>query len=131
MNAEQLEQEVRLHLPDMQATYLFGSQAKGQAHEDSDVDLAVLMEGEISEAALWEIAQQIASNIGMDVDLLDLGKASTVMQMQVITHGRQLYCADERACSEFEDRVFSDYVWLNEERAGILHDIAKRGSVHG
>ena len=131
LNTEQLVRKVRLALPGTQAVYLFGSQAKGQAREDSDLDIAVLTEGEFSETALWEVAQQIASNIGMEVDLLDLSKASTVMQLQVITQGRQLYCADERACGEFEDRVFSNYVWLNEERAGILQDIAKRGSIHG
>ena len=123
--------ELRRCFPDLQAVYLYGSMARGDAHSASDLDLAVLLPKELPTVRLWEIAQSLASRIGRDVDLLDLRKASTVMQMQVISDGRRLYCSDETLCGQFEDRVFSDYAWLNEERAGILGDIKKRGAVHG
>jgi hypothetical protein len=41
-------------------------------------------------AMIWETAQHLASRIGMDVDLVNLGKASIVMQMQVVSGGRRL-----------------------------------------
>ena len=128
---ESLVSELLERLPQVQAIYLHGSRAQGQASQDSDLDLALLAPAELPPLLLWETAQYLASRLGMDVDLLDLRKASTVMQMQVITTGRRLYCRDEAACGAFEDLVFSQYAWLNEERAGILQDIAQRGSIHG
>jgi len=119
------------HLPEIQAIYLFGSRVEGKTHPESDLDLAVLVDGDLPPIRLWETAQHLASHLGMDVDLVNLGKVSTVMQMQVINAGKRLYCRNEKACGEFEDLVFSSYVRLNEERAEILRDVARRGTIHG
>ncbi len=116
---------------EIQAIYLFGSHAEGTTHPGSDLDLAVLADNDVPQTRLWETAQQLASLIGMDVDLIDLGKASTVMQMQVIGSGKRLYCRDEKICGAFEDRIFSSYARLNEERAEILRDVARRGNIYG
>lgn len=128
---DELAPEVLSYLPEIKALYVFGSRAKGEARPDSDLDLAVLVGTELPATKLWETAQRLASRIGMEVDLVNLGKASTVMQMQVINSGRRLYCADEQICGEFEDLVYSSYARLNEERAGILEDIAQRGRIYG
>ncbi|HGG61176.1 MAG TPA: nucleotidyltransferase domain-containing protein, partial [Gammaproteobacteria bacterium] len=116
-------------IPETQAIYLFGSHARGQSHPDSDLDLAILAKTKLPATLLWETAQRLASHAGVDVDLVNLGEASTVMQMQIITADQRLYCKDERACGDFEDLVFSSYARLNEERAEILRDIAERGRV--
>ena len=127
----ELVPEVLGHLPEIKALYVFGSRAQGEARPDSDLDLAVLVGTELPETKLWETAQHLASRIGMEVDLVNLSKASTVMQMQVVRGGRRLYCADEQVCGEFEDFVYSSYARLNGERAGILQDIAQRGRIYG
>ncbi len=131
LDREQLVTELTERLPRVLAIYLHGSRARKEANQASDLDLAVLSAAELPPLQVWETAQYLASQLGLDVDLLDLRKASTVMQMQVITRGERLYCRDKTACEEFEDLVFSQYAWLNEERAGILRDIAQRGSIHG
>ncbi len=128
---ETLLPEIIDRFPGLLAIYIHGSRALGQASQDSDLDLALLAQTELLPLQLWESAQHLALWLGMDVDLLDLRKASTVMQMQVITNGRLFYCRDEAACGAFEDLTFSKYARLNEERAGILQDIAQRGSIRG
>ena len=128
---ETLLPEITDRFPGLLAIYIHGSRAVGQASQGSDLDLALLAQAELPPLHLWETAQDLAFRLGMDVDLLDLRKASTVMQMQVITNGRLLYCRDEAACGAFEDLTYSKYARLNEERAGILQDIAQRGSIHG
>ena len=130
-NPKALVSDILRRLPQVQAIYLHGSRALGQASQNSDLDLALLSSSKIPPLQLWETAQHLAALLGMDVDLLDLRQASTVMQMQVITRGERLYCKDEAACGAFEDLVFSMYARLNEERAGILQDIAQRGSIYG
>jgi hypothetical protein len=55
----------------------------------------------------------------VDVDLIDLLSASTVMQNQVIHHSMCIYDAANYAAL-FEMQVMSMYQHLNDERAGIL-----------
>lgn len=123
--------EILDRLPDIQAIYLFGSRATGDAIPGSDLDLAFLSGSTIDEIKVWKTEQHLATLAVNDVDLIDLRNASTVMRMQVIARGHRVYCKEERQCDEFEDFIFSDYARLNEERAAILSDIAQRGTVHG
>ena len=116
---------------DLIAVYLYGSFAHGQPRPDSDVDLAVLTRQPVPQERLFEMALDLAGLVGRDVDLVDLNKVPTVLQMQIISHGHRLYCGDLFLCERFEAHVLSDYVDLNERRAGILQDIRNRGSVYG
>ncbi|MBN4082528.1 nucleotidyltransferase domain-containing protein, partial [Mariprofundus ferrooxydans] len=118
-------------LPGVEGIYVFGSTAKGMTRLGSDIDLAVLSCTILPVMDVWLLAQALARDAGIDVDLIDLGSASTVMRMQVIAEGQRLICTDDEACTIFEDFVFSDYARLNEERADILKDIQLRGSVYG
>lgn len=126
-----LVQMICTEIPEVLAIYLFGSHSLGLQHADSDIDLAILPKKKLSETEVWTLAQALAAKHSRDVDLIDLKQASTVMRMQVISKGQRLYCSDEESCEVFEDFVFSDYAHLNEERAGILQDIAQRGTVYG
>ncbi len=49
---------------------------------------------------------------------------------QVLRYGLVLDCSDERERGMVETRLLSLYAMLNEERSGILSDIAERGSVY-
>ncbi|MCC5887789.1 MAG: nucleotidyltransferase domain-containing protein [Gammaproteobacteria bacterium] len=121
---------LRARLPQLRAIYLFGSMATGDGHADSDADLAVLGTAAFDGVRIFELAAELADVLHRDVDLIDLPKASTVMRAQIIAFGRRIFGqgADLEA---YECRSLSEYARLNEERAGILEDIARRGSVHG
>lgn len=124
-------QKIRASLPDVMAVYLFGSAVSGQMHPESDIDMAVLADSPIDPERLWKLAQDIAAMVNMEIDIIDLRTASTVMRMQIIEGEKRLYCRDQAACDAFEDFVFSDFARLNEERAGILEDVERRGAVYG
>ena len=126
-----LVEGIRSAIPDVVAIYLFGSAASGELRPDSDIDLAVLLATPLTASHLWSLAQSLAVSAERDVDLIDLQSASTVMRAQVISTGKRLYCANEPLCGEFEDRVYSEYVHLNEERRHILNDIRERGRIYG
>ena len=113
------------------SVYRFGSYGTKYERPDSDLDLAVYAGTALPAVELWRMAQEMASDIGRDVDLVDLASASTVMRAQVIHSGERIYCADRISCETFEDYVYSSYARLNEERRGILEDIQRRGSVYG
>ena len=132
MDTDKLVTLIESRIGPLQALYLFGSVARKQERQDSDVDLAVLVASPLTELARWELAQELAVFCGKDVDLIDLRSASTVMRSQILHSSRKLYeQADAAPVGAFEDFIVSDYARLNEERAGILADIAARGSVHG
>jgi len=118
-------------LPEVIAIYSFGSWGAPHVRPDSDIDLAVLLQNPVDRVHLWDVAQNIAREAGKDVDLIDLLQVSTVMQMQVISSGKRLYCRDHAGCKRFEDYVYVAYARLNEERRGILEDIKQRGTVYG
>ena len=121
---------IRKELPAVQAIYLFGSQASGEARAESDVDLAVLLPEKIDPVARWELAGRLAVLLGRDVDLVDLRSASAVLRVQVLDGGRLLDEQDVFARAEFEMYALSDYARLNEERKWILADVRARGGVN-
>jgi len=122
---------VRRTIPGLVALYRFGSMGKGTARPGSDIDLAVLARDQIPNLRRFELAQELATQLHRDVDLVDLRTASTVMRMQVISTGECLDATDEPARREFEMYAYSDYARLNEERREIVKGITTRGSVYG
>lgn len=118
-------------IPATQALYLFGSRARGCERPDSDLDLGVLVAGKAGAAELWDRAQELAVRFNLDVDLVDLRAASTVMQHQVITSGRRLFAAPGQEVDRFEIFVLKEMTDLNEARAGVMADIVREGRVHG
>jgi len=121
---------IRAAVPGLVAVYQFGSTTDGTAHADSDLDLAVLARRPLPNLDRWDLQEELAVQMGRDVDLVDLRSASTVMQAQVIDTADLLAEADRTARQEFEMQVCSAYALLNEERAGILSDVQERGRVY-
>jgi predicted nucleotidyltransferase len=109
--------------------YLFGSFLTKYQRGDSDLDLAILIEGDLSIEKTWEIAQKIASKVKIDVDLVDLKKASTVFQNQIINEGKKIYIKDQTKVDFFENYVDSMYLDLNERRRDLIEDIKERRKV--
>lgn len=111
--------------------YLFGSMVKGTVHKDSDIDIAFVMNGTPMEKYdLFFVAQQLASQLNRDVDLIDLKESSTVFQAQVVHTGKVIYCANEQQKAQFEMKVFKMYAKLNEERAHIITEAFERGTIY-
>jgi uncharacterized protein len=112
------------------AIYAFGSRITGHARADSDLDLAVLVEGYADVVALWELGGDIANIAGCDVDLVDLRAASTVMQYQITTTGERWWALDTQA-GLFEVYVLSEKTDLDTRRAALLAEIKEEGKVYG
>ena len=122
---------IREAVPDVRAIYLFGSRARGDAGSASDVDLALLAPKPLGSLARFELQERIAAALRVDVDLVDLSSASTVLRVQVVDSGRVLFERDAPEREEFEARALGAYARLNEERRGILEDVRRSGRVHG
>ena len=117
-------------LPGLMGVYGFGSQMQHDAGPDSDLDLAVLVPGYVDPIALWEMGSALADKLNIDLDLLDLRAASTVMQYQVLAGGTRLWSAGSEA-DEFELFVFSEKRDLDLWRQPIIDQIQEEGSIYG
>lgn len=111
--------------------YLFGSAAKNELREDSDIDIAYISDSSPEPYENFMLAQELADIFKRDVDLINLNTASTVFKVQVINTGKKIYCNDESRRMIFEMRAFKEYALLNEEREAIIKNIDKEGSVYG
>ncbi|NLP41351.1 MAG: nucleotidyltransferase domain-containing protein [Veillonellaceae bacterium] len=110
---------------------LFGSYGKDMARDDSDIDIAYLGEIELDSYEVFVLAQRIAVLVGRDVDLINLNLASTVMKAQIVSGGKVIYCSDEVRRARFYMKTFKEYATLNEQRAVVLRQIERQGSIYG
>lgn len=115
---------LRGRFPGLEALYVFGSTATGHANIDSDLDLALLARGAVDAAELFDAGLELSRRLDRDVDLVDLGIASTVLAKEVIEHGRLLYCGDRGYVADVEARVLSDYGRLRE-RTEFIRDAVR------
>ena len=115
----------------LQAVYLYGSFLSDSFSDESDLDIAVKAERRLDNQERWRIQEDLAGICGRDVDLLDLDRASLVMQFEVVSAGERIYCADEKPIAHYETLLYSRYLDFNRIRKPIVEEIIKRGSVYG
>jgi predicted nucleotidyltransferase len=94
---------------------LFGSQAVGDRHENSDFDVAVLTTREKNLSVLKnysEILVFLSNILGIPdyrIDLTNLNKANPFLKYEVVSSGRLLY-GDEDEYADYRAGAFKDYV---------------------
>lgn len=133
MDFQHIVTHLQKGLPGLMAVYAFGSRVdKAGVHvrTDSDLDLAVLVEGYADPVLLFELSGTLSDLSGCPVDLLDLRAASTVMQHQVLTHGQRLWASDVRA-GLFEAAMLTEKLHLDEARHDLVQSVMARGVVYG
>jgi predicted nucleotidyltransferase len=112
--------------------FLFGSMIRGNTHSESDVDIAFISKQQHHGFHLFLVAQELATLfLRREVDLIDLQRASTVMQIQVIENGEILYDAYPKDTAMLKAKWMKEYARLNEERQCILDQIKESGTIYG
>lgn len=109
--------------------YIFGSTIKGTSNKNSDIDIAYISDQDFNEYEIFMLAQGLAEKINIDVDLIDLKKASTVFQVQIVSTGKAIYCLDNKKRMDYEMKALKMYAKLNEERQYIIDNVQESGSI--
>ena len=114
--------------PTTQAIYRYGTWATAAQRVDSDLDIAVLLpHAEAVRVDRWQwhlLAVRLADAAGAEhADLVNLRRADTTLQAEILRTGRMIYSPDDGMRLEFETLVLSMYQRLNDERAGIRETI--------
>ena len=102
------------------AIYLFGSYGTDSQHPSSDLDLAFLPSLPSDPVKIFQIANHLSGSLGVEVDLIDLNRASTVFRKEVIRTGAPIQMGDPSLRHQFEMYALSDYARLNEERREMI-----------
>ena len=85
--------EVFKRYPQVQAVYVFGSQAAGRAGRGSDLDLAIIATDPSLKEKKLDILAGLARLGYCDVDLVFLGEDDLVLAYEAVRQNRLLYAA--------------------------------------
>jgi predicted nucleotidyltransferase len=108
--------------PRILALYLFGSRGRHEETEQSDVDVGVLFRSEQSLREVLLLEDALERRLGLPVDLIDAGRASAFLALDII-RGERVFCADPDRCDEFELYVMrraGDLAPFERERRRML-----------
>lgn len=125
MENSELVHLIKKHLPEVKLIYLFGSRATNEDRPGSDWDVAIMNGRKIPKLDLWQIQERVADELGSDVDLIDVLQSSTVLNIQIIEHGKLLYGESSEALA-FETKVLSMYGHLQEQRQDVIEGFVER-----
>ena len=91
------------------AVYLFGSRARDDFHERSDVDVAVLWETKPEDPVELRIAADLSRLFGREVDVVVLNTASPDVRHRVLRHECLILDHNRSARIRFEVATRNEY----------------------
>ena len=92
--------EVAVAQPDIQALYVFGSQANGTARPDSDVDVGILYTSPQPLERTLALQSDFEHAVGCPVDVVDAARAGAFLALDIIRGER--FCRDATAVDRFD-----------------------------
>ncbi len=113
------------------AIILFGSYARGDQRKDSDVDIAIKSNENITKKQLFEMTEKLEQILKKDVDLIDLNTISDSFRYEILMNGKVLYFKDSFQFDLYKLDMFREYLELNESRKTIIENIKKGGTIYG
>lgn len=114
----------------VRAALLFGSQAKGTARADSDVDVAVLLDHRPEEPARTPVLRTLIEALGTTMradrlDLVILNGAPPKLAFNVLRDGRVALCRDPVELHRFKMRTWWEHADF-EPTERFFREVVKR-----
>jgi predicted nucleotidyltransferase len=113
------------------AIYIFGSAAKGNFTNDSDIDIAILLQSPIEKHLLANIKAQLSLQLNRDVDVIDLNASSQVFQYEILSTAKKIETSDQSTVDQLEAKMLAMYLEFQDMRKDLLAEIKKKGSIYG
>ena len=121
----QLERFVEIAARDASilAVFLFGSRARGDEHEASDIDVCLVLKSERqSELRLSEKKHEYLSQFNLDVQVFQ--QLPLFMRHRILRDGRVLFARDEDLLYEKAFRTAQQYEDFRHRHEAYLQEVA-------
>ena len=108
----------------VRAVYLFGSHVKGEARDDSDLDLGVLYRTRQPFEVTAALAEEFERALRRRIDLVDVARASAFVALEIV-RGERVFCRDDVEADGFELYVLrraGDLLPFERQRQHMLVD---------
>lgn len=122
-NIDEVEKVLNTHIDKLvedygiKLIYIFGSYAKKENREDSDLDIAMYFDNEVDGFVKLAILDELVGVFNReDIDLVILNNVDEVLKFQVIKYGKVIYMKDLITKVTFEARVMSEYMDMEHFR---------------
>jgi predicted nucleotidyltransferase len=116
---------------DVRVAMLFGSGARGTAHEPFDVDVAVEAPG----VGLLELAASLGQALDREVDVVDIADATIPLLEEIVRDGIVVHEGTRGAGALLRSRTLAmletDRPWSARMRRAWLARVRERGLGHG
>jgi uncharacterized protein len=112
------------------AAWVFGSVARGEAREDSDLDVAVLLRDRRADALthrreLGDLAARLETAAGRRIDLVVLGLRDPILAHRVLSEGVLVSDADPERRIDFTSDALARYLdWAPRYEAAAAESLA-------
>lgn len=116
---------------DCDAIVLFGSYARGTQNAESDIDIAIKPNTNISKKQIFYLSQELEEKIKTEVDLINLDDINDSFRYEILINGKTIYCRDELKFELYKLDMYREYLELNESRQIIIDRIKKGDSIYG
>lgn len=128
MNREEIinrVKEIILKKLKVDAIILFGSYARKEERQDSDIDVAIKPIEKIDKETLIDLQTILEEQTNLDVHLINLYRIEEDFRYDILITGETLYVKNEENFWEYKFKAYNDYLELNEDRK-IIIDKLKR-----
>ena len=118
---------------------MFGSVAMGRARPDSDVDIAVLVNGRVQASRMSEYRSKLIVELGSvlrrsDVDVIILNQATPLLAHRVLSQGKLVFERSASARVRFQVKTASRYfdlIPMFETQIRYLKKSVREGRIVG
>ena len=116
---------------DCDAIVLFGSYARGTQNAESDIDIALKPNTNISKKQIFYLSQDLEEKIKTEVDLINLDDINDSFRYEILINGKTIFCRDELKFELYKLDMYREYLELNESRQIIIDRIKKGDTIYG
>lgn len=112
---------------DCDAIVIFGSFARGTQNEESDVDIGVKLNKEVTKNELYNISNELAEKLKRDIDLVNLDTIENDgFKYEILINGEIIYCKDSYKFDLYKLDAYREYLDLNEARKAIIDEMKSK-----
>jgi predicted nucleotidyltransferase len=95
---------------DIVAIYIFGSVATAKNRSGSDIDVAIMVRGQVNGMEQARLETSLSNILRKDVDLVMFGEATPLLQHQILKYGDLIYERDPKERTRQEVSARREYL---------------------